>query len=305
MNQTEYLTDSQKLIYMSSRHIVENMEYEQVVHSMTFFSFGIERLLKHILESVNPVFILKKSDFNNAAPCLYKDRFISTEKNDQISGNPDHDVITFRIAMQRALVFSKSVQKNKQLIFTLAHYRDIIAHRPTSEINLEKANRLLARDGISLVKDFCDEIDASPNSYFGEYRSRLEELSEKTKEKENFEQRMKTLLEDHLKLWIHRKTNEGFVSHAADITHSIFSSSGNDFSYEEFTCPACDNEAVARIEPDYDYDKAEGMSYIVGVFVDKIHCYYCGLELEDYEELNYVDANSVFEAYADYHEDGL
>ena len=59
--------------------------------------------------------------------------------------------------------------------------------------------------------------------------------SEKIKEKENFEQRMKTLLEDHLKLWIHRNANEEFATQAAGITHSILSSSGKNFSYEEFT----------------------------------------------------------------------
>lgn len=300
MNQIEYLIDSQKLIYMSIPHIEENMEYEQVVQAMTFFSFGIERLLKHILSNVNPVFILMNGDFKNAAPCLYKSSFITTGKNKQITDSPNHDVISFRVAMQRALLFSKAVQENKQLIYSLAHYRDILAHKPTSEIDLAKASSLLARDGINLISDICKEISASPKNFFGEHLNRLEKLSKKIKDKEEFEQGMVALLDDHLKVWQHRKTNIDFENKASEITHSLISSSGNDYSHEEFTCPACSNEAVARIEPDYDYDKAEGTSYIVGMFVDKIHCYYCGLELDNYDELNYVDANSVFEAYADF-----
>jgi hypothetical protein len=134
----EYLNDAKKLISMASSHIEQDMSYEQLMYAMTFFSFGIERLLKHLLIKVNPAFILKDGNFKNAAPSLYKDKFVSSEKNSQITDTPDSDVITFRISLQRALLFSKSVNDNKQLLYSLANYRDILAHRPTSEIDATK-----------------------------------------------------------------------------------------------------------------------------------------------------------------------
>lgn len=299
MSQSEYLTDSQRLIRMSSAHICENMSYEQIVHSMTFFSFGIERLLKHILFNVNPVFVLKNGDFKNAAPCLYKERFISTEKNEQISVKPNHDVITFRTAMQRALLFSSAVQKNKQLLYALAQYRDTLAHRPTSEIDITKACRLIARDGVCLVEDICSELSVTPSDFFGEDLKRLDNLSKKIVTQENLTQTMESLFSEHMKIWDNRKINESFVSHADVITESKLSSSGHDYSYENFTCPACTNEAIARIVADYEFDKVDQTAFVTGVFVDEIHCYYCDLHLDDYEELDFVDINSIFEQYAD------
>jgi len=299
MKENEFLNDAKRLIAMSAPVIEEKASYENVVSAMTFFSFGVERLLKHILVKVNPIFALKNGDFKHSAPCLYKDRFISTERNEQVAKDPDSDVVSFRVAMQRALLFSHAVQQNKQLLYALANYRDILAHRPTSEIDVEKGSHMLSRDAFGLIETICTEIFVETNDFFGEHVDRLRKLREKILAHEDLKTKMEELLISHKELWKHRQNNQDFIEQANAITRALLDSSGAHFSYDLFTCPACGQESVARIEPDYDYDPAERTSYVTGVFVDNITCYFCSLKLEDYDELNYVDANSVFEAYAD------
>lgn len=299
MKENEFLDDAKRLIAMSAPAIDESASYENVVFAMTFYSFGIERLLKHLLVKVNPIFALKNGDFKHSAPCLYKDRFISTERNEQVSKEPDSDVVSFRVAMQRALLFSHAVQENKQLLYALAHYRDTLAHRPTSEIDLVKGSHMLARDAFGLIETICTEISEEINDFFGGHVDRLRILRVKILAHEDLKVKMEELLISHKKLWEHRQNNRDFIEQANNITKSLLHSSGAHFSYCSFTCPACSQESVARIEPDYDYDPTDKTSYVTGVFVDGITCYFCGLKLEDYDELNYVDANSVFEAYVD------
>lgn len=294
MTASEFLADAKKLIRMSSCDIKEDMKELEVIHATTFFSFGIERLLKYVLANINPVFALKNGDFKNAAPCLYKHKFVNGDQHGETASKPDADVVSFRVAMQRALIFSLGVKENSQLLFSLANYRGILAHRPLSELDIAKANRLLARDGYKLVSDICSELSLSAHDFFGKSHDRLRDLSHKIQSEEQFSKEMADRLEQHNELWLKRASQTEFVKQASDITKSLLGSSGHDFSYVPFTCPACGQEAVARIEPDYDYDAAEKTSYVTGVFVDSINCYYCGLKLQDYEELNYVDANSVF-----------
>lgn len=295
MTASEFLADAKKLILMSCGDIGEQMNELEVIHATTFFSLGIERLLKFVLAEINPVFALTSGDFKNAAPCLYKYKFINGDQHGVTSSKPDTDVVSFRVAMQRALIFSSGVKENSQLLFSLANYRDILAHRPLSELDIVKANRLLAKDGYKLVNDICSERSLSVQEFFGTNHDRLRDLSRKIQSEENFSRAMATRIEQHRALWLSRESQPEFIKQATDITESLLASSGHDFSYVPFTCPACAQEAVARIEPDYDYDPAEKTSYVTGVFVDSINCYFCGLKLQDYEELNYVDANAIFE----------
>lgn len=295
MTASEFLADAKKLILMSCKDINAQMNESAVIHATTFFSLGVERLLKFVLAEVNPVFVLTSGDFKNAAPCLYKHQFVNGDQHGVTSSKPDTDVVSFRVAMQRALLFSTGVKVNSQLLFSLANYRDILAHRPLAELDIGKANRLLAKDGYKLLNDICSERTISIKEFFGTDHDRLRDLSRKIQSEEDFSQSMADLIEQHKALWLRRASQPEFIKQANDITQSLLASSGHDFSYVPFTCPACDQEAVARIEPDYDYDPAEKTSYVTGVFVDSINCYFCGLKLQDYEELNYVNANSIFD----------
>ncbi|MGB4767384.1 MAG: hypothetical protein WBH09_10810 [Rugosibacter sp.] len=295
MTASEFLADAKKLILMSCPGVAENMDEREVIGSTTFFSLGMERLLKFILADINPVFVLTSGDFKNAAPCLYKHKFVNGDQHGVTSSKPDADVVSFRLAMQRSLLFSNGVKENSQLLFSLANYRDILAHRPLSELDIAKANRLLAKDGYKLVNDICSERSLSARDFFGGDHDRLRDLSQKLQGEEAFSRAMEERINQHRALWIARASHSEFIAQAADMTKSLLTSSGHDFSYVPFACPACSQEAVARIEPDYDYDPADKSSYITGVFVDSINCFFCGLKLQDYEELGFVDANSILQ----------
>lgn len=295
MNADEFLADAKKLIRMSCGDISAQMSELEVIHATTFFSLGVERLLKYVLAEVNPVFVLTSGDFKNAAPCLYKHKFVNGDQHGVTASKPDTDVVSFRVAMQRALIFSAGVKENSQLLFSLANYRDILAHRPLSELDIVKAIRLLTKDGYKLLNDICSERSLSVKDFLGSDHERLRDLSRKMQNEEDFSKAMEDRLKQHSALWLARASQPEFIKQAKDISKSLLASTGHGFSYVPFTCPACAQEAVARIEPDYDYDPAEKTSYVTGVFVDNINCYFCGLKLQDYEELNYVNANSIFE----------
>jgi len=117
MTASEFLADAKKLILMSCGDINAQMNEREVIHATTFFSLGVERLLKFVLAEVNPVFVLTSGDFKNAAPCLYKHQFVNGDQHGVTSSKPDTDVVSFRVAMQRALIFSAGVKENSQLLF--------------------------------------------------------------------------------------------------------------------------------------------------------------------------------------------
>ncbi len=291
MLSSDYLADAKKLILLSSPHIKASMTPEEAVQGALLFALGIEKLLKYLLAEINPIFILKIADFKHSAPSLYSDRIVSTGKTDEIDTKPDSDVITFRISLSRSKVFSKVANKYSQLLFTLAHWRDIIAHRPTSELDLVKVELMLKKDAVPLIREFSEEQNISLSDFFGSEETRLSELSQQLTNREQFETEMNQLLANHKTIWEHRSANAELISQANDLTSSLLKHSGVDFAYDEVPCPACGNLCVIRIEPDYDY--ADGESYLSGVYAEQLHCYYCGLNMDTYEALDFVDVDGL------------
>ena len=290
----DYLADAQKLIRLSSPHINVTMTAEEAIQGALLFSLGVEKLLKYLLAEINPIFILKIADFKHSAPSLYNDRIVSHGKNDEIDTKPDSDVITFRVSLSRSKVFSKVANKHSQLLYTLAHWRNVIAHRPTSELDLTKVELMLKKDAIPLIREFSEELQISLSDFFGSEETRLSELSQQLTNREMFEAEMNQLLEKHKTQWEQRRTYAEFESQANDLTTSLLKHSGVDFSYDVIPCPACDNLCVVRIEPDYDY--ADGESYISGVYAEQLHCYYCGLNMDTYEALDFVGVDGLLAA---------
>lgn len=289
MLSSDYLADAQKLIRLSSFHISASMTPEETIQGALLFSLGVEKLLKYLLAEINPIFILKIADFKHSAPSLYSDKIVSTGK--EIDTKPDSDVITFRISLGRSKVFSKVAHKHSQLLFTLAHWRDVIAHRPTSELDLSKVELMLKKDAIPLIREFSEELQISLSDFFGAEELRLSGLSQLLTNREKFETEMNQMLTSHKAIWEHRSTNAEFTSRANDLTSTLLKHSGVDFLYEEIPCPACSNLCVVRIEPDYDY--ADGESYLSGVYAAQLHCYYCGLNMDTYEALDFIDVDGL------------
>jgi len=185
MLSNDYLADAQKLIRLASPHINASMTPENSIQGALLFALGVEKLLKHVLADINPIFILKVADFKHSAPSLYGHRIASTGKSEEIDAQPNSDVITFRVSLGRSKVFSKASNKYSQMLYTLAHWRDVIAHRPTSELDLAKVALMLQKDAVPLVSDFAEELGISPSSFFGDDEPRLTELSTRLTDREN------------------------------------------------------------------------------------------------------------------------
>ncbi len=293
--EVQILKDAQKLAYISSQHTKEQIDTLEVLQAITFFSFSMERLLKYILAKINPIFTLKSGDFKNAVPILYKNIQLNQDEHSQISTKPDQDVISFRVALQRATLFSKSVQVNKQFLYSLAKYRDILAHRHLDELDITETHKMLVKDGYKVMLELCNELSLQISDFFLDNTERLSAVSAKLQEDEPFTRNMRLVLNKHKNIWIERSKNSEIVTLAKSTTKAALRFYDGESSSVEFNCPACGNEAVVTVVPDWDYCDAEQDARITGIFVDKIHCYYCSLNLENYNELDFVNVNSILE----------
>lgn len=287
----DYLVDAQRLIKLAAPHIKATMTHDDAIQGALFLSLGVEKLLKHVLAEINPVFILKVADFKHSAPSLYSDRMFADGKNSEIVAKPDSDVVTFRVSLSRSRAFSKTANTYSNMLHTLSNYRDIIAHRPTSELDLKITTRMLQKDAFPLISAFAEELRIPPSGFFGSEEVRLRKLSQDLTDRDKFEQEMNQLLDEHLALWKSRSSDAELVSRAKDKTAALMKQFSTKYSYEGVACPACNNVCLVRLEPDYDY--ADGESYLSGVYVEELHCYFCDLELETYEALNFVDVDGL------------
>jgi hypothetical protein len=259
-----------------------------------FFALGMERLLKGILYDINPIYILKNQDFKHSAPSIYKSRFISgTGKNNEVSASPDSDVLTFKLSLARAKLFSESAAKHSNFLYSLSNLRDIIVHRPLNELATDSFHKILRKELFAVIKDFSSEIPLSLEELLGKRCQELQVLHEKLQESELFEKEIKNKFSRHKEFWESHRKDKNHIETANISTARLKSDPSREYMYEVIKCPVCDNESLVKIEPDYDV--ADGQGYISGVFVESLKCYYCGLELSDYEELDHFDINSILE----------
>lgn len=295
MSASDYLKDGKWFVRRAAPYIERKMDHDAIINATLFLALGVERVLKHILSSVNPVFVLVKSEFKHSAAALYASMILTTDRNREIADKADGQVISFRTAIQRALIFSEATRNHRSLLYTIARYRDILVHRPTSELYANSVNRMLIKDSFRLIQSFCQEIDAEPIDFLDEHTVKLELLAERIEIHERIDDDMQTLFRTHQEAFVSRRDDDQFMSMAATITQQLLDSTDDHFVYEEIPCPACNETAVARIEPDYDYDPVDRSPFLSGVFVESVRCQYCRLVLKNYEQLDYIDANSILE----------
>lgn len=302
----EFLNDAKKLIQISSSNIKEKMSEHEVISSITFFAFGIERLLHYILANINPCFVLQDKSTKNIALSFYEEKL---KQGSEILKNSNkispeeilNKTVTFRDATLLTGNFSTSIEENKRLIFNMISYRGIVAHRAISELNFLNANRLLAKDGYKLIADICKEFELDEKDFFGKNYESLRELSRKIYNETNFIEEMQRRLEEYKAVWEKKSVISKLVKQAEDTTNIILNEHSPYYHYEAFTCPACGKDAIAKIEPYYDDNPHEDeMGELIGggaigVLIESIKCYFCDLELSNYEELNYINANSILE----------
>ena len=57
------------------------------------------------------------------------------------------------------------------------------------------------------------------------------------------------------------------------------------------TCPACENVGLLWIEEDWEAGGTTGHGYLTGVYVAGFECRFCDLELNDFEEFDFLKLN--------------
>ena len=292
MLESEYLADAQRLVRLAMAPVKKEMIDDEVIQSGLLFALGIEKLLKYILARVNPVFILKAPDFKHAAAALYADKIVKSQKHEELSDKPDSDVITFRVSLGRAKVFSKSTAQSSQMLYSVANWRDVIAHRPTSELDMRSVSAMLTKDAVRVLSEMCTEHSLNIDDFLGDHSNRLRKLSAELTAVTAFADEMKALLLRHKNIWTTRSSNSETVELAKAATHVLLLRIDTDEgAFESVKCPACNNPSAVHVEADYDY--ADGESYIAGVYAEYLHCYYCDLKLNTYPQLSYVDVDKL------------
>lgn len=285
-----YLEDGKKMIGFAAPLIKQGMDDDHVVQSFQYFSNGLEKLLKHGLERINPLFIQKLADFKHSA-AVYKDRFVPGYTGTEVEKNPDQDVITFRTSLNRLKVFSTTANNHSQLIHTIVGWRDVLAHRPSSELDTDAIKRMLQKDAYRLVYDFSHEYGEKSDAFLAPHTEALKGLSSELMYEDRIEQHMTALLSTHLQLWESKKGDTAYVAEAEKVTKRELGQVGLDFHNEAVPCPACGQDAIVRLEPQYDH--ADGEGYLAGVYPDKLTCHYCGLDLRSYEEFDFVNIDGL------------
>jgi hypothetical protein len=290
----EYYQDAGRFVRRAAARIEDRASDEDLAEGILHLALGMERFLKGLLYDINPVYVYTSPEFKHTAPILYNDRLRpGYSQSKQIASNPNDDVITFRSSLHRAKLCSESIEKHSSLLFSLSNMRDILAHRPMSELDTGKARSMATRDMYVLVSDCSTEVGHDLEHYLGPHSDRLRTLSEEIREQEAFEARMQAILAEHKAIWEAREEEEATSRRARFRTLQKRGKIGQNRFYDTVECPACGNDALVAVEADFDL--IDRRAVFMGVFADHLKCYYCDLELDSYEELDYVNIDNLLQ----------
>ncbi len=223
----------------------------------------------------------KEADFKHLAPLLYPDRLVSSEKEDsEVAAKPNREVLAMRPTILRAKVLSASTAKHKGVLFALAAYRDIIAHRPSTELGHTKVEGMLVRDIYPLLTDMAAELGLPRDGLMGGQSTRLAALS--AKHQTDVEDRVRLTLEVHLNKWNQLKGVPGFVDKMKLRTGGALQGGKK----RVVDCPAYGNAALVSLETEYEI--IDGETRPVGTIARALFCYFCKLAVDDEIDLGHL-----------------
>lgn len=274
-----YTKDAELFLAQALAAIQDEISFPELVGGLTSLAFGFERVFKAILFDVNPVYVLQNDGFKNSAPLFYSKGFTHDKAHhkDVVSEKPDGDVISFRTALFRACVFSEQVAEHRGRLMSLNNIRDTIAHRPLSELDETRCRIALLGDALSILKEMHAGGHVNLNQLAGDRLSMLERIA--IDYTVDVPARVEARLEHHRKLYYTRASENP----TADQSLRGRYTPGRDLGYL-VQCPACGN--TAEVETEVDYDVMDGEAVPTGVFVSRLHCRFCDLDVSDYEELD-------------------
>ncbi|HOS11874.1 MAG TPA: hypothetical protein PL148_08190 [Candidatus Aminicenantes bacterium] len=283
----EYLISAKTFLNRCAPLICDSITNPQVLDALIFYAFGMERIFKGILWDINHTFVLEDATFKNAAVVLYSSKLLSgLASNKEFSPDPNNRIINYRVSLSRVKGFSLSADKHSNALFALSTHRDIIAHRPLSEINYESSRKLLLESFLPIMKDFSAELQVSLPELVGNTIPGLEFLSDKYRGASA--ERLKRKIIFYKQEWDRIKDDPAHQKRIETLRgkNSRYGSS------DKMECPACGNMADLSLDVDCDY--SDGIASVVGVFPVALYCNYCGLSLNDWDELDLLDINKRF-----------
>ncbi len=261
------------------------------------FAFGAERIFKGILFDINPIFLLESESFDNAVTVLYRDRLIpkhreKADKEAEKHKGANTRLLPFQGAMLRAARFSRTTEDHIGTLTKLSDYRGVIAHRTLDHLPHAELQRFVLRVFQPLISAYALELDLSLDECTANKNNALRRMSVEILQIENFEPLFQQLLADHQKQWDKRKGDAAFIERTLRRTRSELVNDPNvDSMVEEFPCPACGNPSILFIDADWDVEGSRGTAFITGVYVSGLECRFCDLELNDYEQFDYLKLN--------------
>jgi hypothetical protein len=275
----DYFKDSLIFFQKAASIIDESNDFNQMVESTLHFALGVERILKGILWDINNLYVFIDPSFSNSAPILYHEK-IFKKKNQEIKSTPSADVITYKLSLLRARAFSRVTRQFSGLLFALSEYRDIIAHRPLSELNSDKLKKLLFHDFIFVVREFSEELQIPLTDFIGNTDYDLRYLAEMFGFDVNY--RMKEKIEFFKEEW-------GIIKNDPEQMKAlkpVIDKYSGIWYMESIKCPACENNAFMSIETEY--ERIDGEAVATRLFPTGMQCRFCGFKATDYEEIDYL-----------------
>ena len=278
-----YINDSLIFFETVSKGIKQNLTNSEIINLTMHFALGLERLLKGILYSINPVYILMSPEFKNSLPIYYKPKIIADATGTkEIAKVPNADVITFRNSLLRAQLLSKVTYDNKALLFTISNARDIIAHHELSNLDYTSLKIMLLRDYYPLMKAFSIELKIADQPFFHGKHIQLAKYSSKLQD--TIEKKIELRFEGIKARYTMLKTIPGYIEDK-DVLTSECLSKPNKFLIK---CPCCQNNALIYSKPIFEFSQYEKFDMKIGYEIIKLKCFYCKLEIEDYKELDFL-----------------
>jgi hypothetical protein len=278
-----YREDYDLFLRYALKAVKVRMDSPEIMMGLLSFALGFERLFKAILHDINPLYVLKDDSFKNSVAVVYKEEMDLGNKSMKafektVANTPNGDVINFRESLNRCCLFSQEINKHKSMLGRLNQMRDVIAHCPLNQLDAGNCRKMMQGHAFLILEDLHAAKFVDLDALAGERLSILRRIA--IDQADDVVKRVSEILKYHKELyesrlakiptWVPSMKTEHARPNKAD---SIWVS-----------CPACENNAAVETEVDYDYCDHETVA--VGVFVSRLYCSFCDLDIEDYEELD-------------------
>lgn len=287
-----FIRDGVKNLSCASKLITKSMSDQDVEDAILQFAFGIERICKGIIFSVNPVFIYASFSYDQTIQEQYSEKLTESgaKRFENKKGNNTH-VLAMYESVEKATHFSDSVSSHKSALLKLKHYRDILVHRSLDEFKHDKVRLWLLEIYYPVTKSIIHEQSIDELNIYQNKEYTLKEYSESSDYGESQKIKLAALLEKHKKMW-NSKNNENLKLEAMRITKLELNQIRDiyDNGCTKHKCPACGQDSILESEVEVIGDEEDWQ--IDGPYAVELRCHYCSLRIGDFELLDYLDVDN-------------